>query len=119
MTPPDTRYLDREGAGLAYQVFGTGPGEFVYYGSEIMHLDLLWADPHTEANMSAAARNVARRPEARRARPRSRSSASACSSSVAGATTLPGRSAAYQSMTARLAWCTTSGRRSDACSRTA
>ena len=57
MTPPDTRYLDREGAGLAYQVFGTGPGEFVYYGSEIMHLDLLWADPHTEANLGAVARN--------------------------------------------------------------
>ena len=57
MTPPDTRYLDREGAGLAYQVFGTGPAEFVYYGSEIMHLDLLWADPHAEANLSAVARN--------------------------------------------------------------
>lgn len=57
MTPPDTRYIDREGAGLAYQVFGTGPGEFVYYGSEIMHLDLLWADPHTEANLGAVARN--------------------------------------------------------------
>ncbi|MGA8850735.1 MAG: adenylate/guanylate cyclase domain-containing protein [Aeromicrobium sp.] len=57
MTPPDTRYIDREGADLAYQVFGTGPGEFVYYGSEIMHLDLLWADPHTEANLGAVARN--------------------------------------------------------------
>jgi class 3 adenylate cyclase/pimeloyl-ACP methyl ester carboxylesterase len=57
VTPPDTRYLDREGAGLAYQVFGTGPAEFVYYGSEIMHLDLLWADPHTEANLGAVARN--------------------------------------------------------------
>lgn len=57
MTPPDTRYLDREGADLAYQVFGTGPGEFVYYGSEIMHLDLLWADPHAEANLAAVARN--------------------------------------------------------------
>jgi class 3 adenylate cyclase/pimeloyl-ACP methyl ester carboxylesterase len=57
VTPPDTRYIDREGAGLAYQVFGTGPGEFVYYGSEIMHLDLLWTDPHTEANLGALARN--------------------------------------------------------------
>ncbi|KQV76390.1 hypothetical protein ASC61_16020 [Aeromicrobium sp. Root344] len=57
MTPPDTKYIDREGAGLAFQVFGTGPGEFVYYGSEIMHLDLLWADPHTEANLGAVARN--------------------------------------------------------------
>lgn len=57
MTPPDTRYLGREGVDLAYQVFGNGPGEFVYYGSEIMHLDLLWADPHTEANLGAAARN--------------------------------------------------------------
>jgi len=55
--PPETRYIDREGAGLAYQVFGTGPAEFVYYGSEIMHLDLLWADPHAEANLSAVARN--------------------------------------------------------------
>ena len=57
MTPPDTRYIDRDGAGLAYQVFGSGPGEFVYFGSEIMHLDLLWADPHTEANLGAVARN--------------------------------------------------------------
>jgi class 3 adenylate cyclase/pimeloyl-ACP methyl ester carboxylesterase len=57
VTPPDTRYIDREGAGLAYQVFGAGPGEFVYYGSEIMHLDLLWADPHAEANLAAVARN--------------------------------------------------------------
>ena len=57
MTPPDTRYIDREGAGLAYQVFGSGPGEFLYYGSEIMHLDLLWADPHAEANLAAVARN--------------------------------------------------------------
>jgi len=57
VTPPDTKYIDREGAGLAFQVFGTGPGEFVYYGSEIMHLDLLWADPHTEANLGAVARN--------------------------------------------------------------
>ena len=55
--PPETRYIDRDGSGLAYQVFGTGPGEFVYYGSEIMHLDLLWADPHTEANLAAVARN--------------------------------------------------------------
>jgi class 3 adenylate cyclase/pimeloyl-ACP methyl ester carboxylesterase len=29
----------------------------VYYGSEIMHLDLLWADPHAEANLGAVARN--------------------------------------------------------------
>ncbi|HUP99242.1 MAG TPA: hypothetical protein VM093_02165, partial [Aeromicrobium sp.] len=29
----------------------------MYYGSEIMHLDLLWADPHTEANLGAVARN--------------------------------------------------------------
>ena len=29
----------------------------MYYGSEIMHLDLLWTDPHTEANLGAAARN--------------------------------------------------------------
>jgi class 3 adenylate cyclase/pimeloyl-ACP methyl ester carboxylesterase len=55
--PPETRYLDRDGSALAYQVFGDGPSEFVYYGSEIMHLDLLWADPHTEANLAAVARN--------------------------------------------------------------
>jgi class 3 adenylate cyclase/pimeloyl-ACP methyl ester carboxylesterase len=38
-------------------VFGTGPREIVYYGSEIMHLDLLWTDPHTEANLGALSRN--------------------------------------------------------------
>jgi class 3 adenylate cyclase/pimeloyl-ACP methyl ester carboxylesterase len=57
VAPPETRYIDRDGSGLAYQVFGSGPGDFVYYGSEIMHLDLLWADPHTEANLAAVARN--------------------------------------------------------------
>ncbi|MND03494.1 hypothetical protein D3C83_233400 [compost metagenome] len=69
--------------------------------------------------MTAAARIVARRPEASRARPWSSSSASACSSSVAGATRLPGSSDAYQSITARLAWWIASFGSFEACSFTA
>jgi hypothetical protein len=58
--------------------------------------------------ISAATRVVARRPSASVAFPMFSSSSNASSRSVAGGTTAPGRSAACQSITARLAWCRTS-----------
>src|SRR2546427_9819678 len=59
--------------------------------------------------MRAAVRTVARLPRARCESPRSSSPARARSSSTAGGTTAPGSNAAYQSITARLAWCSTWG----------
>src|SRR5712692_4500435 len=59
--------------------------------------------------MRAAARTVARLPKARCESPRSSSPARARSGSTAGGTTAPGSNAAYQSITARLAWCRTCG----------
>jgi class 3 adenylate cyclase/pimeloyl-ACP methyl ester carboxylesterase len=40
-----TRYLDRDGAALAYQVIGNGPAEVVGCNDLTMHLDLAWTDP--------------------------------------------------------------------------
>jgi class 3 adenylate cyclase/pimeloyl-ACP methyl ester carboxylesterase len=43
---PTTKYLDRDGAALAYQVFGAGPENAIWVPEIVGHLDLLWADPH-------------------------------------------------------------------------
>jgi hypothetical protein len=40
MDPVPTRYIDRDGAGLAYLVVGDGPVDEVG-----QHLDLCWTDP--------------------------------------------------------------------------
>lgn len=45
MDPVATRYIDREGAALAYQVVGEGPTNVVGFLECIMHLDLAWTDP--------------------------------------------------------------------------
>ena len=61
MDPPVTSYLDRDGAALAYQVFGSGPVDVVGYFESAMHIDLLWTDPHFHQHMEHAgsyARNV-------------------------------------------------------------
>lgn len=39
------RYLDREGAALAYQVVGSAPVDVVWYLEINQHLDLCWTDP--------------------------------------------------------------------------
>lgn len=46
MDPAPIRYVDREGAALAYQVVGTGGVDMVWYFELNMHLDLTWTDPH-------------------------------------------------------------------------
>lgn len=46
MDPVPTQYVDRDGAALAYQVFGSGPAEVVLVGEVTSHLDMLWTDPH-------------------------------------------------------------------------
>lgn len=45
MDPVPTRYIDRDGAALAYQVIGDGPVDVVNALEITMHLDLCWTDP--------------------------------------------------------------------------
>ena len=42
--PPETRYVDRDGKALAYQVFGEGPN-LVIIAEVAAHLGLIWTDP--------------------------------------------------------------------------
>lgn len=51
MDPAPTRYIDRDGAALAYQAFGDGPYNMVVYADIIQHPDLCWTDPDTHHNM--------------------------------------------------------------------
>jgi class 3 adenylate cyclase len=43
--PPVTRYADRDGVGIAYQVVGEGPFDLVVVPGFVSHLDLQWSDP--------------------------------------------------------------------------
>ena len=43
--PPDTRYVDRDGKALAFQVFGDGPADVVIVSEIAGHLELIWTDP--------------------------------------------------------------------------
>jgi class 3 adenylate cyclase len=43
--PPETRYVDRGGSALAYQVFGDGPDAAVIAADVATHLELIWTDP--------------------------------------------------------------------------
>ena len=45
MDPVPTRYIDRDGAALAYQVVGEGPVDVVNLVEMVMHPDLCWTDP--------------------------------------------------------------------------
>ncbi|MEO6470342.1 MAG: alpha/beta hydrolase, partial [Aeromicrobium sp.] len=45
MDPVATRYIDRDGAALAYQVVGDGPVDVVVFLELGQHLDLCWTDP--------------------------------------------------------------------------
>ncbi|TQF74740.1 adenylate/guanylate cyclase domain-containing protein [Rhodococcus spelaei] len=45
MDPPGTRYVERDGHALAYQVVGRGEAEVVYFFEINLHLDLMWTDP--------------------------------------------------------------------------
>lgn len=46
MDAPPARYLDRDGAQLAFQVVGDGPADVVILGEAAQHFDLAWTDPH-------------------------------------------------------------------------
>ncbi len=46
MDAPEARYLDRDGATLAYQVVGEGAANVLSLGEIAQHFDLAWTDPH-------------------------------------------------------------------------
>ena len=61
MDPVPTRYVDRDGDALAYQVVGEGPVDVVHFFELGMHLDLCWTDPdihHIFERAAGYARNV-------------------------------------------------------------
>ncbi|SNS57237.1 adenylate/guanylate cyclase domain-containing protein [Rhodococcoides kyotonense] len=45
MDPPVTRYVQRDGDALAYQLVGDGDADVVWFFEINMHLDLMWTDP--------------------------------------------------------------------------
>lgn len=51
MDPPVTRYVQREGHALAYQVMGNGPRAVAWFFEVMMHPDLMWTDPHLHYNL--------------------------------------------------------------------
>ncbi|HWB65771.1 MAG TPA: adenylate/guanylate cyclase domain-containing protein [Mycobacteriales bacterium] len=55
MDPAPTRYVDRDGAALAYQVFGDGPRNLLAYADIVQHPDLCWTDPDTHHNLQRMA----------------------------------------------------------------
>lgn len=46
MDPPVTRYVERDGHALAYQVVGEGGVDVVLFLEIGLHPDLMWTDPH-------------------------------------------------------------------------
>ncbi|GAC1437813.1 MAG: adenylate/guanylate cyclase domain-containing protein [Solirubrobacteraceae bacterium] len=45
MQPPPTRYVERDGVAIAYQVVGDGPIDLLMAPGFISHLDLQWTEP--------------------------------------------------------------------------
>ena len=56
MDPAPTRYIDRDGAALAYQVIGDGPVDVVHFYECFQHLDLQLTDPDINYNVERMAR---------------------------------------------------------------
>ena len=46
MDAPEARYLDRDGALLAYQVIGDHGPNTLWVGEIAQHFDLAWTDPY-------------------------------------------------------------------------
>ena len=45
MQPPPTRYTERDGVAIAYQIVGDGPFDLLLAPGFVSHLDLQWTDP--------------------------------------------------------------------------
>ena len=56
MNPPETRYLNRDGAGLAYLVVGEGKHDLLQFGELSVHVDLMMTDPDVHASIERMAR---------------------------------------------------------------
>lgn len=56
MDPVPTRYIERDGAVLAYQVVGDGPADVVHLFEIFQHLDLQLTDPDMNHNYERVAR---------------------------------------------------------------
>jgi class 3 adenylate cyclase len=52
---PEARYLERDGALLAYQVVGNGSANVLWVGEAAQHFDLAWTDPDIHALYERAA----------------------------------------------------------------
>ena len=55
MDPVPTRYIDRDGSALAYQVIADGPPNVVSFFEIVLHLDLCWMDPDLHYNLERGA----------------------------------------------------------------
>ena len=55
MDPVPTQYIDRDGAAMAYQVFGDGPHDVVGCYEAFQHLDLQMTDPDINHNVERMA----------------------------------------------------------------
>lgn len=55
MDAPEARYLDRDGALLAYQVVGNGAANVLWVGEAAQHFDLSWTDPDIHQHYERAA----------------------------------------------------------------
>ncbi len=55
MDAPEARYLERDGALLAYQVVGNGAADVLWVGEAAQHWDLAWTDPDIHALYERAA----------------------------------------------------------------
>src|SRR6059058_1825016 len=47
--PPETRYAQKGGTSIAYQVVGDGPVDLVLVNGIVSHMSLLWGDPAASA----------------------------------------------------------------------
>jgi class 3 adenylate cyclase/pimeloyl-ACP methyl ester carboxylesterase len=52
---PEARFIERDGALLAYQVVGTGKADILWIGEAAQHFDLAWTDPDIHAAYERAA----------------------------------------------------------------
>jgi class 3 adenylate cyclase len=52
---PEARFLERDGALLAYQVVGDGPADVLWVGEAAQHFDLAWTDPDIHGLYEGAA----------------------------------------------------------------
>jgi class 3 adenylate cyclase len=55
MEAPEARYLERDGALLAFQVVGDGPTDVLWVGEAAQHFDLSWTDPELHEMYERAA----------------------------------------------------------------